>query len=119
MVDSVKMVIAVRKDLDMGKGKIAGQVAHAAVECTLKSQKYNKKIFKEWIETNQKKVVIKVDNEEELEKLLNICRAQGFIYADIHDAGYTQVDPGTFTCLGIGPARSSELDPITGEYGLL
>jgi PTH2 family peptidyl-tRNA hydrolase len=119
MVDPVKMVIAVRKDLDMGKGKIAGQVAHAAVECALKSEKYNKKIFKEWIDTNQKKVVIKVNGEEELEKLLELCRLNGFIYAEIHDAGYTQVEPGTFTCLGIGPAKSSELDPITGDFGLL
>ncbi len=119
MVDTIKMVIAVRRDLDMGKGKIAGQVAHAAVECALKSQKYNKKIFREWIEANQKKVVIKVNGVEELEKLLHICQSMGLIYAEIHDAGYTQVDPGTFTCLGIGPAKSSDLDPITGEYGLL
>ena len=33
MVSTVKMVIAVRKDLDLGKGKIAAQVAHAAVLC--------------------------------------------------------------------------------------
>ena len=37
------MVIAVRKDLAMGKGKIAAQVAHAAVACTLISMKKNKK----------------------------------------------------------------------------
>nr|WP_287954573.1 peptidyl-tRNA hydrolase [Acidiplasma sp.] len=35
----VKMVIAVRKDLEMGKGKIAAQVAHAAVSCALISMK--------------------------------------------------------------------------------
>ena len=35
----VKMVITVRKDLAMGKGKIAAQVAHAAVACTLISMK--------------------------------------------------------------------------------
>ena len=61
----VKMVIAVRKDLAMGKGKIAAQVAHAAVACTLISMKKNKKTFNEWYETGQKKVVVKVDNLQE------------------------------------------------------
>ena len=37
----------------------------------------------------------------------------------IFDAGHTQVDPGTLTCVGIGPAESSALDPITGSFKLL
>ena len=45
------MAIAVRKDLGMGKGKIAAHVAHAAVECSMKvSEKRTR-----WISEGQKK----------------------------------------------------------------
>ena len=43
-----------RKDLGMGKGKIAAQVAHAAVECSMKvSEKRTR-----WISEGQKKIVV-------------------------------------------------------------
>ncbi|KJE49021.1 MULTISPECIES: peptidyl-tRNA hydrolase Pth2 [Acidiplasma] len=115
----VKMVIAVRKDLEMGKGKIAAQVAHAAVSCALISMKKNKKIFSEWLSEGQKKVVIKVDGLQEIYKLNEICRDAGIITQIITDAGYTQIMPGTVTCIGIGPDEDEILDKITGAYHLL
>ena len=39
--------------------------------------------------------------------------------AVITDAGRTQVEPGTVTCMGLGPAPASELDKITGELKML
>lgn len=51
----VKMVIAVRKDLAMGKGKIAAQVAHAAVACTLISMKKNKKLLMSGMKQGRRK----------------------------------------------------------------
>ncbi|WP_337860648.1 peptidyl-tRNA hydrolase Pth2 [Ferroplasma sp.] len=115
----VKMVIAVRKDLAMGKGKIAAQVAHAAVACTLISMKKNKKIFNEWYETGQKKVVVKVDNLEEIYKIKEECKILGVISETITDAGFTQIMPGSVTCIGLGPDEDDILDQITGDYGLL
>ncbi|MCL5438036.1 MAG: peptidyl-tRNA hydrolase, partial [Candidatus Thermoplasmatota archaeon] len=53
------MVIAFRKDLDLGKGKIAAQVAHAAVACALITEKKERKIFKAWMAEGQRKVVIR------------------------------------------------------------
>jgi PTH2 family peptidyl-tRNA hydrolase len=35
------------------------------------------------------------------------------------DAGRTEVEPNTCTCLAIGPHKSSEIDKITGELKLL
>jgi PTH2 family peptidyl-tRNA hydrolase len=35
----MKMAIVLRSDLDMGKGKLVAQGAHAAVDCVRKSKK--------------------------------------------------------------------------------
>jgi len=115
----VKMVIAVRKDIDMGKGKIAAQVAHAAVACTLISMKKNKKIFNEWYDSGQKKVVVKVDSLDEIYKIKEECKDLGIISEIITDAGFTQIVPGTVTCIGLGPDDDDALDGITGKYHLL
>jgi len=40
-------------------------------------------------------------------------------YFLVRDAGLTQLSPGTATALGIGPARSREIDEITGDLKLL
>lgn len=37
----------------------------------------------------------------------------------ITDAGRTQVEPGTVTCVGIGPALASKIDKVTGELKML
>ncbi len=119
MVDEMKMIIGVRKDLDMGKGKIAAQASHAAVNCALWAQKNNKKIFKKWSEQGQKKVVIRLQNLEELYRLKDECEREGLNTSVITDAGLTQIDPGSVTCIGIGPAPSEIIDKITAKYPLL
>jgi PTH2 family peptidyl-tRNA hydrolase len=119
MVGEVKLVIAVRKDLDMGKGKIAAQASHAAVSCALTAQRADKKIFKAWINGGQKKIVIRVDNEQQLIDLIRESRNAGLITEPINDAGHTQLSPGTLTCAGIGPAEEEILEPVTGKFSLL
>ncbi len=115
----VKMVIAVRKDITMGKGKLAAQVAHAAVACALISQKKDKKNFNEWFSEGQKKVVVRVDNVEEIYRLKEECKIMGLVSEIIMDAGFTQLIPGTVTCIGIGPDSDDIIDEVTGKYKLL
>jgi len=114
-----KMVILMRNDLKMGKGKIAAQAAHAAVICSLACKKKDPKAFDSWILSGQTKVVLKVGSESELFEFKAIAEAQNFTTAIVCDAGRTQLDPGTYTCIGIGPAESSALDKITGELKML
>ncbi len=109
------MAIAVRKDLDMGKGKIAAQVAHAAVECSMKdSEKRNK-----WISEGQKKIVVWVKDEAQLQELIRKARSTGINCCPIRDAGLTQLDPNTLTCSGFGPDEDSVIDSITGGFKLV
>lgn len=119
MVENIKMVIAVRRDLDLGKGKIAAQVAHAAVSCALKAEKYEKKLFREWLMEGQKKIVIRVDNEAALMELKRKIEPLGIVNELVNDAGRTQIAPGTATCLGMGPVEENVIEPITGDYPLL
>ncbi len=119
MVEEMKMIIGVRKDLDMGKGKIAAQASHAAVNCALWAQKNNRKVFRKWTEQGQKKVVIRLQNLAELYKLKDECEREGLNTSIITDAGLTQIDPGSVTCIGIGPAPSEVVDSITSGYPLL
>lgn len=117
--EEYKVVVIVRTDLDMGKGKIAAQVGHASVELALRAQKMDKKAFDTWMSGGQKKVVVKVSNKDELIRYMNEARSNGLYTCAITDAGRTQIEPGSMTCVGIGPAPDSEIDKVTGELKML
>ena len=65
---TIKQVIVVRNDLDMGKGKIAAQVGHACVLGAEHVRKSNPEWFSEWW-NGQEKVVLKVSSLKELEQI--------------------------------------------------
>ncbi|MDH7509167.1 MAG: peptidyl-tRNA hydrolase Pth2 [Methanomassiliicoccales archaeon] len=114
-----KMVIAVRKDLKLTPGKMAAQVAHAAVNCAILSMKKKSEWFDEWYKEGQKKVVVKVENLNELFEIKMNAETIGLITSLIVDAGLTELPPGTTTCLGIGPAPEEIIDRVTGHLGLM
>lgn len=111
-----KQLILVRDDLKLPKGKLAAQVAHAAVECTIRS---DKSIIKAWREEGMAKIVLKVKDLKDLQKFNQLAKDAGFTTALITDAGHTVVEPGTITCLGIGPNNEEKLDKLFGELKLL
>lgn len=113
---SYKQIIVIRDDLKLPKGKMAGQAAHAAVECVLKSDKEK---IRKWRLEGQKKVVVKVKDEKELFSILQKAKDCDFITAMISDAGKTVIAPGTNTCVGIGPDDEDKLDSITGHLKLI
>ncbi|MFW6040642.1 MAG: peptidyl-tRNA hydrolase Pth2 [Thermoplasmatota archaeon] len=112
-----KMVLVVREDLDLSKGKLAVQVSHAAVTCAVNSK--NSKYFKNWYEEGQKKVVVRCKDLDEMIELKNMADNEGLTTCIISDAGITEVKPGSKTCLGIGPGPNDLVDKITGNLPLL
>ena len=114
-----KMVIVVRSDIKLSTGKTSVQVAHAAVSCALSCKKQHPIRFRKWYAEGQKKVVVKVKTLKDLYELKAQAEAAGLTTSLISDAGLTEVEPGTITCLGIGPASSESLDAITGNLPLL
>lgn len=111
-----KQVMIVRKDLDMGKGKIAAQASHASLEAYKKADSGARK---EWERGGSKKVVLKVNSLEELEAVYGQAKKTGLPCALIRDAGRTQLEAGTPTAVGIGPADEKEIDRITGKLKML
>ncbi len=112
----MKQVFVVRTNLKMGKGKIAAQVAHAAIELYRKASREE---LEEWEIEGSKKVVLKVSTLEEMEQIKKQCYSQKIKTCYIHDAGHTQVDPGSVTVLGIGPVEDEKIDRITGHLKMM
>lgn len=113
-----KMVLVVRSDLGMQKGKAAAQCAHAALGCYKKALKADADALAAWERTGQTKVCVKVDGEEALLGLAAKCRELGITWSIVRDAGRTQVEAGSLTVLGVGPADSSLVDSVTGNLKL-
>ena len=112
----MKQVILVRQDLKLPKGKLASQVAHAAVACFAKTGFLKKKI---WLAEGMKKVVLKVKDQKELINYHKLAKEARLTASIISDAGRTVVEPGTVTCLGIGPDDEDKIDLITGKLKIL
>lgn len=112
----MKQAIVIRTDLKMGKGKIASQCAHASIAAFLKSKVKEKE---EWINEGMKKVILKVSSKKEIMKLFNSAKNEKLPSELIYDAGLTQIEPGSVTALGIGPADDKKIDKITGKLKLL
>jgi len=112
----MKQTIAVRTDLGMGDGKLAAQVAHASLKAYESADSSD---ADEWKRTGATKVVVEVGSEDELSELEREARAANLPHALVRDAGRTQIESGTATALGVGPASSEKVDAITGDLKLL
>jgi PTH2 family peptidyl-tRNA hydrolase len=115
----LKQVIIVRKDLKMGTGKTAAQVAHASILSCEKARINNFDWFKGWFDFGQPKIILKVNSLEELEEINEKGHFHNLPTAIVRDAGLTQLEPGTPTCVGIGPAPTQLINKVTGGLKLL
>ncbi|XP_020017414.1 peptidyl-tRNA hydrolase 2, mitochondrial isoform X2 [Castor canadensis] len=113
-----KMILVVRSDLKMGKGKVAAQCSHAAVSAYKQIQRRNPHVLKQWEYCGQPKVVVKAPDEEALMELLTHAKMLGLTVSLIQDAGRTQIEPGSRTVLGIGPGPADLMDKVTGHLKL-
>ncbi|MDV3293086.1 MAG: peptidyl-tRNA hydrolase Pth2 [Nitrososphaerales archaeon] len=115
----MKQAIVVRSDVKMGKGKLAAQVAHASLASAEEAMRRKPEWFEEWKAGGQRKVVLKVQSEGELQELYRKAKSVKLPAALIQDMGLTQIEPGTVTCVGIGPGSDAQVDALTGKLKLL
>ena len=114
-----KQAIVVRQDLQMSKGKTAAQVAHAAVSSYVSTNGRRPDWSSSWLAEGQKKVILKVGSMDELLEIKRKAEIERIPNSLISDAGLTELEPGTTTCLGIGPAPEGIIDKVTGGLKLL
>ena len=139
--DKSKLVIVVRKDLKIPKGKWCSQASHAAVGAAIQAlfgsrledadfrlDEYSYKVrkdayvdsaTKDWLAGEFTKITVSVENLEELEAIEAKARAAELNVCKITDNGHTCFNGvPTVTCLAIGPCYSSQVDPITRNLKL-
>ncbi|KAK3901443.1 peptidyl-tRNA hydrolase PTH2-domain-containing protein [Staphylotrichum tortipilum] len=125
--EECKLVLVVRTDLGMTKGKIAAQASHATLACyksllraaQSSPQSPSSQILRQWERQGQAKIAVQVKSEEELLELMARARSLGITAEVIADAGRTQIASGSRTVLGVGPAPKSVVDQVTGGLKLL
>lgn len=114
-----KQVIVVRKDLAMGTGKLAAQVAHAAVMGVENAKVHNPSWFNSWLKFGQAKVVVQVESLQGLIEIREAAEDLDLSVVEVQDSGLTQIPSGTITCVAIGPGPTNKIDKITGRLKLL
>ena len=129
MTDKVKQVIVMRKDLNMSKGKMVTQGAHASIAFLTNKMKDNlsnpealwwvnlSQAEKEWVYGTFYKICVGVDSEKELLDIAYNAIAMGISVKYIEETG--GFDKPTVTCIAIGPDYSSKIDPVTKHLKLL
>lgn len=125
--EECKLVLVVRTDLGMTKGKIAAQCSHATLACYKTLSRAAEKapsspeaqILKRWERHGQAKIAVQIKSQDEMLELMGKARSLGITAEVIADAGRTQIDPGSLTVLGVGPAPKSQVDLVTSHLKLL
>ena len=72
-----------------------------------------------WIRQGEKKIVLKIENEELMKRLYEAFKYKQIPCALVTDAGFTELPPGTTTALGVGPWKGEEIDVFTKTLKLL
>lgn len=119
MDSEMKQVVIMRTDLRMGRGKMAAQAGHAFVMGAERVRLTHPDWYANWWDGGQKKIVLKVSGLEGLRGLKMDAIRAGLPYAEVSDAGHTQLEPGTVTCMSVGPAPENAVDGVTGGLSLL
>ena len=112
----MKQVIVVNRSLALPKGKLAAQVAHAAVGTFVAA---GEQAQRAWLQIGMLKIVVYAADADTLVQLEQAAQRQQIPACLVHDAGRTVLPAGTITCLGLGPAPADALDPLTGELRLV
>lgn len=98
-----KMVIVIRSDLGMTKGKMVAQGSHACLDAYIQASKYCPEATRRWLTSSHTKIALKVNSQAELEEIVDKAKSMRLPAAIVVDEGRTQVDPDTITACAIGP----------------
>lgn len=116
-----KQVIVVRKDLNMRKGKLVAQGAHASMGAILGLCKQEGDTLvlpmddrvRPWLTGRFKKICVYVNSEQELLDIHAKAKEAGLVCSLIQDAGLTEFGGvKTYTAVAVGPDREDRIDLV-------
>ena len=110
-----------RKDLNMRKGKLVAQGAHASMGAILSLCKQNGDTLilemdertRPWLTGRFKKICVYVNSEQELLHIHQEAKLHGLVTSLIQDAGLTEFGGvATYTAVAVGPDREDRIDEV-------
>ncbi|QKQ98582.1 peptidyl-tRNA hydrolase [Candidatus Nanohaloarchaea archaeon] len=110
-----KQAIVLKEDLGMSRGKSIAQACHASLNAYKRADGEDKK---EWESRGSKKIALDI-GDKDIKSRFQKAKEEGLPAYLVKDAGLTEVQSGTVTALGIGPAPESKIDSITGDLNLI
>jgi PTH2 family peptidyl-tRNA hydrolase len=132
-MNNPKQVIVLRKDLNMRKGKMVAQGAHASMKVffdrmvsgangpagSFITMKVEESMIP-WIHGKFTKICVSVNSEQELLDVYQKAKSSGIACSLVQDAGLTEFGGvPTYTAVAVGPDVSNKIDEITGKLPLL
>jgi PTH2 family peptidyl-tRNA hydrolase len=114
-----KMVIVIRSDLKLAKSKIAIHASHVAVLAVEEAKRKKINWLKNWYFEGQKKVVVQVNSEQELKKLIQKANDENLSYASICEDNQKNKSKEIIIALAIGPSPNTKVDKFTADLKLL
>lgn len=114
---SYKLVLLVRTDLKMSKGKIVAQTGHAVVDATIQAM-CNGNLNK-WRHSGEPIIALKVKDHITFDHIIRVAEKKGISFGQVIDAGLTEIAAGTISVGFIGPDRVDKIDKITGQLKCL
>lgn len=113
--EAYKIVIVLRKDLELPAGKWIAQAVHSTLRISskfLNQVSLNQEYFNER-EMLPTCIVTYVKNEKELLSLVEKAKQQNISFGLQRDVGFNFLNPDTITCLALGPDKKSKIDKLT------
>lgn len=129
----IKQIIVMRKDLNMRKGKMCAQAAHAAMSFLTKNLKFVTNVAEpdsityeytinltyeqaRWLDDSFTKICVYVNSENELFDIITAANKAKLTCYPIVDNGTTEFHGiPTLTCCAIGPDEAEKIDLVTGH----
>jgi len=115
MDTNYKMYILVNIDLKMKSGKKCSQVGHVVQAITEKLMFVDQNLLKKYKKSGQTKIVLKASEKQMLILIEQFPLSTQYI----HDAGHTQVKPGSLTAMAFYPILDDKKPELLKEMKLL
>lgn len=108
-----KQAIVLNDKIEISTGKKISQGCHASLSSYKEAEEETRE---RWEEQGAKKVVLKSGDLQELSARAGELDIPYYL---VKDAGLTEIEPGTVTALGVGPAEEKLIDKVTGQLELV